>query len=263
MSLELAYPLPRSLVFPSRRNAAVGPDNSRSWIAAALFLRSYTAMLFGVVVNRVLRTIMSYVMHPYRPRLTLRPWRFLVGYSAWSWLLSTAILLRDRSDTLILGRLSNTAAIWFYTVGAKIATLPTTESIEPLGRASFAWFAVARNIGMAANETFLRLTGHAALLALPAGFGLSLVASPLARLAFCPGSDGAVPVIQVLGIAGMLTVFGQLSLHLMTVRGLLGRLVGIAALGMALRIALLLALIRGLASPACRGPPPARSALSK
>ena len=51
-------------------------------IIAAILLRSYVAMLFGIGVNRTLRVVMSYLMHPYRPRLSLallaRPGRLLV-----------------------------------------------------------------------------------------------------------------------------------------------------------------------------------------
>ena len=72
-------------------------------ITAAALLHSYVAMLFGMGVNRILRVVMSYVMHPYRPRLSLQAWRGLAGYSLWTWLLSLAVLVRDRSDSLLLG----------------------------------------------------------------------------------------------------------------------------------------------------------------
>ncbi|HEY8289372.1 MAG TPA: oligosaccharide flippase family protein [Acetobacteraceae bacterium] len=214
-------------------------------IGAALLLRSYVAMLCGMGVNRGLRMVMSYVMHPYRPRLSLRAWRGLAGYSFWTWLLSLAVLLRDRSDSLLLGRLTNATMVGLYSVGAEIAALPTTELIEPLGRASFSGFAEARRTGVAAGETYLRLIGSAALLVLPAGAGLSLVAAPLVRVALGGGWDAAVPVLQVLAVAGTMMVFGQISLHLMSAHALLGRLVGITLAGGLLRIALLAALIPG------------------
>ena len=214
-------------------------------IASAVILRSYVAMLCGMLANRGLRLIMSYVMHPYRPRLSLRSWRALVGYSVWTWLLSLAALLRDRSDSLILGRLSGPAILGVYSVGAEIAALPMTELIEPLGRASFSGFANARHEGTEVRDTFLRLIGVAALLALPVGLGLSLLSAPLVRLALGPSWDQAVPVLQVLSVAGAMMVFGHLSLHLLSAHALLGRLVALTVFGAAVRIGLLLLLIPG------------------
>ena len=78
-------------------------------MATAVLLHSYIAMLVGMGVNRTLRVLMSYVMHPYRPTLSLQAWRALAGYSTGTWLLSLAVLIRDRADSLLLGRLLNTA----------------------------------------------------------------------------------------------------------------------------------------------------------
>lgn len=214
-------------------------------ILLAFLLRSYVAMLCGMLVNRSLRTAMTYVMHPFRPRFSLRAWRALAGYSVWTWVLSLAALVRDRGDSLFLGRMTDTATLGFYSVGAEIAALPMTELIEPLGRASFAGFAAARHEGGEVGEIFLRLIGFSALLALPVGFGLSAVAAPLTRLVLGPGWEQAVPVLQVLSVAGTMLVFGHLSENLLSAHALLGRLVGITLVGAALRVGFLLVLIPG------------------
>ena len=212
-------------------------------ITAAILLRSYAAMLFGIGVNRVLRTVMSYRMHPFRPRLSLRAWRSLASYSIWSWLLSLAILLRDRADTLILGRLLGAGPLGVWSVGTEVAALPTTEIVEPLGRAAFSGFAEARRAGLAAGEVFARVLGAAALATIPAGVGLSLVAGPLVRVAFGPGWEDAVPVLRVVAIAGTVMALGHVSQHLLSVHGMLRRLSGLTLLGAVLRAVLLLILI--------------------
>jgi O-antigen/teichoic acid export membrane protein len=212
-------------------------------IVTAVVTRSYVAMLAGMAVNRTMRVVMSYVMHPYRPALSLQSWRGLAGYSMWTWLLSLAILIRDRSDQLLLGRLMNTAAVGFYSVGAEVAALPTTELIEPLGRAAFSGFAAGRHHQADPAQTFLRLIGSAALLTLPAGVGLSMVAAPLVALAFGPGWDAATPVLRILSLGFTIMVFGHLSLHLLSAHAMLGRLVGITLVGAAVRVGLLLLLI--------------------
>ena len=214
-------------------------------VVAAVLLHSYVAMLFGMGVNRGLRVVMSYVMHPYRPGFSLKAWRGLAGYSAWTWLLSIAVLVRDRSDSLLLGRLMNAGSVGFYSVGAEIAALPTTELIEPLGRAAFSGFAAGRQQKLHVGDTFLRLIGSAALLTLPAGVGLSLIAAPLVALGFGQGWQQAVPVLRILSLSFTIMVFGHLSLHLLSAHALLGRLVGITLAGAAARVLLLAVLIPG------------------
>jgi lipopolysaccharide exporter len=214
-------------------------------LTAAIIHPSYTALLYGIVVNQSLRSVMSYVMHPFRPRFSLRAWRGLIGYSIWTWLLSLAILLRNRSDTLLLGRMTNSTLVGVYSVGAEVAYLPTSELVEPLCRASFAGFAAAHREGVEVPETYLRLLSSAVLVTLPAGLGLFLVAAPLVRLAFGPAWDAAVPVLQILGLAGIMMVFGQISLHLLSAHSLLGRLTAVALAGAFVRVVLLLALIPG------------------
>ena len=212
-------------------------------ITAAMLLRSYVAMLLGMGVNQGLRVVMGYVMHPFRPGLSLQAWRRLAGYSLWTWLLSIAVLIRDRCDSLLLGRLTNIASVGFYSVGAEIAALPTTELIEPLGRAAFSGFAAGRQQQADVGQSFLRLIGSAALLTVPAGVGLSMVAAPLVGLAFGPGWEPAVPVLRILALSCTIMVFGHLSLHLLSAHALLGRLVGITLAGAGVRVVFLLLLI--------------------
>lgn len=212
-------------------------------IGAALLTHSYIAMLCGMGVNRSLRVVMSYIMHPYRPKFSLRDWRDLAGYSAWTWLLSIAVLIRDRSDSLLIGRLMQSAAVGFYSVGAEIAALPTTELIEPLGRAAFSGFAAGRREQMNVASTYLRLIGFSALLVMPVGMGLSLVATPLVTLAFGSAWLEAVPVLRILAIAATVLVLGHLSQHLLSAHALLGQMTGITLFAAAVRIVLLLCLI--------------------
>ena len=212
-------------------------------ILAAIMLHSYVAMLVGMGMNWILRVVMSYIMHAYRPRLSLSAWRELAGYSAWTWLLSLALLVRDRSDSLLLGRLMNTSAVGFYSVGAEVAALPTTELIEPLGRAAFSAFAAGRQQNRGVRETLLRLIGSAALLTLPVGVGLSLVAAPLIALTLGHGWEQTVPVLRILSLSFTVMVFGHLSLHLLSAHALLGRLVGITVVGALVRVGMLVLLI--------------------
>jgi lipopolysaccharide exporter len=212
-------------------------------LGTALLLRSYWALVVGILSQRALRVVFSYRMHPFRPRLGLSAWRGLLGYSLWLSVINVASLLRDRADSILLGRLLGTAPVGIFAIGAEIAALPTTELVEPACRAAFSGFSTARNTGLDAGETWLSIIASMTLLTFPAGVGLALIAGPLVQLAFGARWMAAVPLVQLLGIAGCLAAFGTIGSVLLRVHGKMHQVLGIVLAGATLRVALLLLLI--------------------
>ncbi len=212
-------------------------------VGSAFVLHTYWALIAGIVSNQVLRVVFSYLMHPYRPRFRLSEWRTLAGYSVWNSLIAGAGALRDRVDTMMVGRALSPAAVGFYALGYEIAGLPVTELIAPLTRAAFAGFAAAWREELDAGQTWLRLVSTMALLTFPAGVGMSAVAQPLILLAFGPGWEQAIPVMQVLGIPLCLTVFGMVAQTLFLAQGHMKASLAITAAATVLRLALLALLI--------------------
>jgi len=180
-------------------------------ILVAVIWRSYWALVTGIVVGTLSGVFFSYWMHPYRPQLTLRAWRRLAGFSLWMWVLGLIGTLRAQAPNLIVGWFLGAAPVGFLNVGSELANLPVTELVLPLCRAFFPGFAAARRSDGARGEDFLRILSAMALLTLPAGVGISLVAYPLVKLAFGPAWMQAVPLVEILGVAGTMSVFGWIS----------------------------------------------------
>ena len=82
-----------------------------------------------------------------------------------------------------------------------------------------------------------------ALLTFPMNLGLSLVAYPIIRIAFGAEWLGAVPLLQVLGVASMLGLFSAVGEALFSAHAWLRTILWMVATATALRIALLVLLI--------------------
>jgi len=212
-------------------------------VGAALVWRSYWALIAGMLAGRVTRTLFSYQMHPWRPHLTLRAWRYLFGFSAWAWAISMAELVRDRMDAFVIGRTLDAGAVGIYAIGEEIALLPTTELVFPLCRSCFSGFAAARAAGHDMAEAYMRPVAFAFMVTFPAGLGLSLVADPLVRLTVGEKWVAAIPVIQVMGVMGSMVVFGIVSSTLLAAHGMLQRQLGITLAAVAVRLGLIIPLI--------------------
>jgi len=159
------------------------------------------------------------------------------------WLLGLASLLRDRADTLVIGRSMSAAAVGVYTIGFDFAALTFTELVEAMQRPAFSGFVAARHEGQALAAPLLRMLAGACQLSLPVCVGMSLVAGPAIGLVAGPRWGEAVPVVQVLALAGVMVVVGTLCRTLLTATGRF-RTIAAITLGVgALRIAALLAAI--------------------
>lgn len=181
-------------------------------IALAFVWRSYWALVIGIFCGRLIRVVQSYLMSPYRPKLTLVAWRRLVGFSLWTWGVTMMIQVRDRTDHAIIGRMLGTNAVGSFAVGYEIGTLTTTELAEPLNRALFSGFATIQDAVERRAAMYLGAIGAAALVVFPAGMGISLIAQPLVHLLLGPQWLSVIDLVQIVAFAttlGVLTSIGS------------------------------------------------------
>jgi len=212
-------------------------------VIVALITRSYWALLAGIMTTRSCTVVASYIMHPYRPRLALGHWRDLAGFSFWMWAISVVQLVRDRTDQLLIGRLLGDAEVGIYSVGWEVAHLPTSELVGPLGTASFAGFSAAQHTDENIGRIYLRVIAAVSLVVLPAGIGISAVATPLVRVMLGPNWAGVAPVVVLAAAVSTTAGFGIITTSLLTAFGRMGSQFRITLLFTVMRVALLVWLV--------------------
>jgi lipopolysaccharide exporter len=215
-------------------------------IAFAVTFRNYWALLAGIAMVRVMRLILTYWLHPYRPGITLRAWRRIIGFSFWTWIGSIGVMIQDRMDPLVIGRALGATQVGMYAVGNEIGNLASTELVEPLAAAMFAGFSAGRREGADIGAGLYKSVSVTLMITLPIGVGISLVAAPLISLLFGTRWLEAVPIVQVfalLGVARALPYFGTV---LLMTHGYLNIQFRIIMAGVILRFILLISLIHPL-----------------
>jgi len=188
-------------------------------MSLALTLHSYWALLGGIAASRVSGLILSYAMSAYRPRLDFSQARALLGFSRWIVLRGMVDYLIERGPDLIIGRVLNAGSLGLYRVAREVATLPTSELIYPVMRAVFPGYAAVADDRERLADAFLQVQAIIVFLALPAGIGLVLLAEPLVGLLLGAKWAAAVPLVQVLGLYGAVTVFQATNMSIFNVLG--------------------------------------------
>jgi O-antigen/teichoic acid export membrane protein len=209
-------------------------------VSVALVWRSYWALLVGIVVSRVMRTVMTYRVHPFRPRLRLTHWRKLAGFSFWTWAASMAKLFWDRCDPFVLGPVLGSAALGLYVIGLDIAILPVTELIAPAADALFAAFSRAQKDGTTSIHLAPEVACVVLLGVVPAVLTISAASGPIVEVMLGPKWSAAWPVVAVLTWSCVFSPFSYICSMALVANGYVRRnFIGNAAVS-AIKLAVLL-----------------------
>lgn len=171
-------------------------------IPLALLLRSYWALVIGMVAGNVLGVAATYILHPYRPRFSLSCAGEMLGFSKWLILNNAVQFLRTRSPDFIIGRVSGTSALGLFSISYEISALPITEIVAPINRVVFPGYSKLSSDISLLRQSYCDTLAVIAICALPVGFGISAVAVPLIDLVFGQKWVGAAPLVAILGIFG-------------------------------------------------------------
>jgi O-antigen/teichoic acid export membrane protein len=180
-------------------------------IPLAFILDSYWALVIGQVAGRTGSTVLSFIVHPYRPRFTLKASSELLNFSKWLLIGNCLGYLRERSSDWVIGRASGPSSLGTFNIAYELAALPSSELAAPINRAVFPGYAKLATEG-GLRYGYLAVMGVIALLVTPAVFGLASTASLVVPLVLGPNWLDAIPILVVLSFFG-LTMLVQTNAH--------------------------------------------------
>jgi lipopolysaccharide exporter len=172
-------------------------------LVLALSFRTYWALVVGVVVSKFFGVLISYHLHPHRPRFTLAARSDLFHFSKWIFISTLIQFLHNRSTDFILGRTVGSHSLGIYNIAAEIASTPSTQLIAPINRAVYPAYARLSNDLEELWDRFMQVFGIICLIAFPVAVGLACVADPVIRLVLGDQWLEAVPIIQIIALCGL------------------------------------------------------------
>lgn len=179
-------------------------------VTVAVIYHSYWALVVGTLVTQATNVIVSYLVLPFRPRITFRHMREFFSFSAWLTAGQIVNTLNWRFDYLLVGKMLGNTALGFYSVGSNLAMMPTREATLPLVQTIYPGFASIQNDPARLAAAYQRVQALVVAIALPAGVGVAVVADPLVRLGLGEKWVPVTFVIQALASVFALQTLGSL-----------------------------------------------------
>jgi PST family polysaccharide transporter len=170
----------------------------------AFTLGNYWALVFGSFAAKILEVVLSYRVHPYRPRFCLSGRKELFGFSMWMFINNTIFFTYHRMADFIISKLLGGHALGVYTISYELSNLPTTELVAPINRAVLPGYAKMADDPAALRQGFLNVLSIIALCAVPAGVGIAMVAEPLVVVVLGEKWREAIPLVKILALSGTL-----------------------------------------------------------
>ena len=189
-------------------------------IALALMLHSYWAIIAGNALGAILATLLTYVLVPYRPRLSVRHAREIWSFSGWLFFNQLCATLNWRGDQLIIGAVVPNAQLGVYAMADNLAVIPSRETIHPIRQALFPGLANLNGDSERLRNASLLAQATLAMVIAPLGIILALVAEPAVKIALGEQWLSAIPFVQ---ISALLYTFGCFSIALQPVAMAKGR----------------------------------------
>jgi O-antigen/teichoic acid export membrane protein len=175
-------------------------------IPLAFMLRNYWALVIGTVVSKVAGVVLSFVLHSYRPRLSLAARSTLFNFSKWLMLNNLILLARDRSADFTIGRFLGSHDLGLYSVSYEVSNLPTQQLAAPINRAVFPGYAKQAHDLSELRASFVQVMSILWMCALPAGAGIAVTAPVLVPVVLGQNWLEAIPLLRILAAFGTLMI---------------------------------------------------------
>jgi O-antigen/teichoic acid export membrane protein len=190
-------------------------------VVAAYLLRSYWALVIGMLSGQIATLLYSHFSQRFRPHFSLS--RFAELFRFTKWILGGKILrfLTSNGVTIILGRLRNPESVGLFGIANEVAYLPSSEIAAPINRVLFPSFATIANDPERLRQAFAKVFAITVLVCTPAAFGILGIAESLVLVAFGEQWLPAAPILAVLALVGLLDAINTLVEPILMARGAL------------------------------------------
>ncbi|MEM0984893.1 MAG: lipopolysaccharide biosynthesis protein [Pseudomonadota bacterium] len=177
-------------------------------IAVAYATRSYWAIPLGLVASGLAGVLVSFILKPKFPRLTLVSFDRIFGYSLWLGLSHIFRHLTWQADGLFVGTLGQ-KAMGFYAYGTQLSQRVSTLLTAPINRSLFSAFSSIQKDSDRLKRAFLLSMSFTFALMLPLGLGMSVLAEPIVRVMF---GEVWLEAAIVLALSGPVIGFNNLNM---------------------------------------------------
>ncbi len=182
-------------------------------IPLAFILRNIWALAFGILAEKIVCLILSYILHPYRPSLDLdlEKARELYGFGKWLFAIGILAYLITQGDNAFVGRVLGATALGFYAMAYRISTLPLEDIYKTASSVMFPAYSALQGDVTKLREAYLRTLRVVTFITFPVAGMIFVLSYEFTKIFLGQVWLPMVPLIKILSFYGVLSSIGVLT----------------------------------------------------
>lgn len=179
-------------------------------VGFALVDPSVWALVFGNIVEDVVRAVVSYWLHDYRPWpvLNVEVVRDLFGYGRWILGSGILVFLANQGDDAFVGWLLGASALGFYQLAYRFSNAPATEITHTISNVMFPAYSRVQDDVDRLREGYFKTLQVTTMVSFPMAFGIVVVAPSFVRVFLGTEWLPMIGVMQLLAVWGLIRSVG-------------------------------------------------------
>ena len=175
-------------------------------VVLAYKLRTVWALVWAGLAGSAVQSAVSYVMHPFRPRLRFDRAQAAEMFSYGRWVLgaSALILVLRNGDNAFVGKVLGAAALGIYQMAYRISNMAATEITYTVSAVAMPAYSQMQGDVPRLRRWYLKVLAGCMLLATPLAAGTAAAAPMLVSVVLGPKWLSTLVPIQILCIFGLL-----------------------------------------------------------
>jgi lipopolysaccharide exporter len=182
-------------------------------IPAVIYYRNVWGLIIGLVAAAAVGTVVSYIVHPYRPRFEWN-WpkaRELVTFGRWITGLSVMLFVITQGDDIFVSKYLGPAALAFYQLAYSISNLPATKITHVISKVSFPTYSRLQNDKDALREAFYGVMRTTVLLSAPLGVAIWMVVPGIVEHVIGPKWEPIIVLVRILVLSAFVRSIAALG----------------------------------------------------
>ncbi len=175
-------------------------------VVAAIVLRSVWALVLGLLAEKIVSIVLSYLIHPYRPHLSKDIGKAKELFSFGKWILGSRafVFIGEHIDDIFVGRVLSAIALGFYQMAYRISGMLETEITQVISTVAFPAYAKIQDKQTRLQKAYFRIMRLTIAISLPITVGMVLLAPEFTQIFLSEKWMPMVTAMQLLAVAGLI-----------------------------------------------------------